>query len=329
MRLLGWLALGLAAASALLAGCGGGTETAGPPVDPFRRIVVTLDGSYTAENAGLLMAWKLGYFDDVDLGVDLRNPVLPDRPIQYVAERSVDLAISHQPQVALAKEKGIPIVAVGNVISRPTAALIWLKKSGIERIADLRGKTIGFYGLSFERGLLQSVLARAGLTLADVKVERVEYETVPALVNGRVDAVIGSWNVEGVKLESRGLHPVVTRMQSLGVPAYDELVVIARPDRLRKDPQLISDFMSAAARGTAAAIEDPAAAAAAIVEEGEEVDRKAIEATVEATRPLFSRSGRMSLEQADRLVAWMREEGLLQRSLPASVLLTNSYLPRP
>lgn len=308
--------LGLLAAALLLAACGGGgdEETTEPLLDRWRGIVVTLDGPYSAENVGLLMAENLNYFDDVDLGVEIRDePVTPERPISYVSERSVDLAISHPPEVVLAKEQGLPITAVGSLVSEPTAAMIWLKKSKIGGVADLKGRTVGIYGLDSERALLQSILKRAGLTLDDVKVKQVEYDTVPALVSGRVDAVFGnSGNIEGAELESRGLQPVVTPVQELGVPAYDELVVIARPDRLRKDPRLIPDFMSAVARGTAAAIEDPKAAAEAIAEESETSNKKAVEATVEATLPLLSESGEMNPEQEADLVDWMQEEGLIR-----------------
>lgn len=318
---------------ALLAGCGGGSEadTAESPLDPWRPIVVTLDGLYSAENVGLVMALKQGYFEDANLGVELRNPIFPRRAIQYVTERAVDLAISHQPQVVLAKENGLDIVAAGSVVPEPTAAMIWLEKSKIGGLADLKGKTIGVYGLSFERGILESVLARAGLTLDDVKVKKVEHETVPDLVSGRIDATFGnSWNVEGAELEARGLEPVITRVQDLGIPSYDELVVVARSERLRKDPQLIPDFLSAVARGTEAAIEDPEAAVKAIVEEKEnreeKPNKKGIEAAVEATLPLLSRDGYMDPDQAAGLIDWMHEEGIIERPLPVSELLTNEYV---
>jgi putative hydroxymethylpyrimidine transport system substrate-binding protein len=323
-----FLIVALVAAAAFWAGCGGGddAETAEARPGLFRKIAVTLDGGFNAENVGLLMAVKRGYFAEVDLGVELREPVLPERPINYVVGRDVDLAISHQPQVVLQREKGAPIAAVGSLVSRPTAAMIWLKKSKIGGVVDLKGRTIAIYGLPFERGLLKSVLTEAGLTLADVKVKNVNYETVPDLVSGRADAIFGSWNVEGAELKARGLKPVIAPVQDFGLPAYDELVVIARRDRLSSSPWLVRDFMSAVERGTAAAIEDPEAAVNAIAEEAEDPDRKAIEASVEATLPLLSRSGHMSSDQASRLIDWMNEVGLTQRRIPVPALLTNRYL---
>lgn len=293
------LLLVLLSATVLLVGCGGGSggETTESSLERFRSIKVVLDGKAPVTSVGILMAQKRGYFYDFDLGVEeISAPVYPGRPVQYVVNGSVGLGISHQPQVSLSQRKGAPIVSVGTLVSQPTAAMIWLKKSGIDGIADLRGRTIAIPGLPFQKELLETVLARAGLTLADVKVHVVRFDLLPALVSGRADAIFGgTWNIEGIELEARGLEPVITRVQSLGIPPYDELVVIARRDQLTKDPQLAHDFMSAVAHGTEAAIRDPEAAIKLLADErsvfqAPPVGRKVLKAELEATLPLLSRS---------------------------------------
>jgi len=311
----------------LLTGCGdeGGAETASenrqPPAEKPERpqkklklVEITLDGYPNPENVGVWMAQERGYFEDAGLEVSIHTPITPLMPVKYVADRSVDLSITHQPQVVIAKEKGVPIVAIRSVVPRPTAAMIWLGKSKIGDLGDLKGKTIAIPGVPFQEDLLQSVLARAGLTLADVKVKKVDYLLVQSLVSGRADAAFGgSWNVEGTELDSRGLNPVITRVQRLDVPAYEELVLIARRDRLAKDPESIQAFVTALARGTAAALEEPEAAVEVLLKQGSIKNRKAIEAEVEATLPLLSKTGRMSPAKARHLVDWMNEEGLIRR----------------
>ena len=312
-------------------GCGGdaSTETAAriKPLYPPREVSITLDGYYSAENAGILMARERGYFEDLGIEIGIFEPGSPSRPIPYVTDGEVDLSISHEPQIALAQENGAPIVAVASVVPQPTAALIWLKQSKIGGIADLKGKTIGFAGLPFEKSLLQSILARVGLSLDDVKTENLRYKLVPTLASGQVDAIVGgSWNLEGIELEKRGLQPVVKRVQGLGVPPYEELMLIVRRDRLAKEPQVIRNFIAAMNRGTTAAIEDPKAAANVIASATSDPNRAAIKAELEATLPLLSRSGRMDAEQASGLIKWMNEEGLAPNPPSASEMLTNDYL---
>ena len=330
--------------AALLAGCGEGEEpetAAEPASDPVTKVApeprrdthiwVSLNGHAGPENVALLMAEARGYFADRGLSVGVGTPSEPRRTIKYVASRTADLGVSQLPQLAMAAEKGVRVVAVGSLLPRPTAAMIWLRRSKIRDIADLKGKTIGVSGIPFQEGFLQIFLARAGLTLGDVRVKVVEYDLVPALVNGRVDAIFGgSANIEGTQLEARGLEPVITPARRLGSPAYDEIVVIARTRRVVRNPEWIRDFMSAVAQGAAAAVENPQEAVRVIEESSERdatLNRSELEAEVKATLPLLSKTGYMSPGRARRLIDWMRNERLIHRTVPISQLLTNRYLP--
>jgi putative hydroxymethylpyrimidine transport system substrate-binding protein len=319
----------------LLSGCGGGGDdaTAGKVAERSPELLVTLDGRKGAENVGILMAEKRGYFEDVGLRVASGSPVEPNRPVLYVNTRTDDIGLAQQPQVIAAKDRGVPVVAIGSVISKPTEALIWLRKSNIHSLADLNGKTIAIPGVAFQEGLLGSVLAQAGLGLDDVKVTRVGYEMIPSLLTGKADALFGgSWNLEGAALEARGAKPVVKRVQTLGVPEYEELVLIAREDFVEQDPELVRSFMSAVARGTDAALENPEEAMQVVEESNEDSPEATPETTraqFDATLPLLSPSARMDSAQTDAFVKWMREQGLIQSEPTASELLSEEFLEAP
>jgi putative hydroxymethylpyrimidine transport system substrate-binding protein len=335
--------LALVAATILLAGCGGGgdgsstgtaseTVTQSKPKKPLREMSVTLDGYSGPENLGSLRADWEDYFDEVGLSMTVYSPNEPSRPVEYTAGGNVDVGITREPELVLAQSKGVPVVAIGSLIAEPTASMIWLGKSQIKEVSDLKGKTIGTAGLPIQEELLKSVLAGAGLSLNDVKLKNSGYNMVPALAKGKVDAIFGaSWNLEGIQLEELGLDPVVTKVQDLGIPDYDEYVVIARRDRLKKEPQLFRDFMAAVARGTETSIEDPDLAFEAVNEDVESdyrVTPKVRKPQVEATLPLLSESGEMDPAQAEALVDWMQGEGMIKKKIPVSALLTNEFLPR-
>lgn len=329
-------------AALLIAGCGasadtgGSTGTAATPaeVPPLpSEIKVSLDGYKGASNVGLLMAEKLGYFDDAGLKVFLGAPAIPSNTVYYVATRIDELGVTHLPRVPIARENELPVVAVGSVIPEPTAAMIWLEGAGIGDVADLKGRTIGIPGIPFFKDLLRIVLEGAGLTPGEVTVRPVGYRMVPALLKGEVDAIFGgSPNIEGVALASRGAEPVVKRVQDLGVPDYEELVVITREDRAAADPEVISSFMTAVKRGTAAAVRHPRAAAK-LIDKSPETDPRAtleeIEAQLKATLPLLSRTGRIDPEKAGGLLDWMREQGMIERAVPPSELFAEQDPPQP
>jgi ABC-type nitrate/sulfonate/bicarbonate transport system substrate-binding protein len=146
---------------ALLVGCGesGDAETAEKPPgsdQKLRPLSLTLDGYAGPETMGIVMADRLGYFEEAGLDVAISKPLTVVRPLKYVANREVDVAVSHEPQVLLAQSEDAPVRAIGGLVSEPTAALIWLRRSKIERIADLKGKTIAIPGLLFQEDFLAS-----------------------------------------------------------------------------------------------------------------------------------------------------------------------------
>ncbi len=339
----------------LLAGCGGsGGETGGVnpavikeveaeeaaevkakaaakcPDAPGHHLNVALDEWENPETAGILMANKRGYFADSGLEVTTLAPPGPAAVIPDVVAGYDAVGISHEPEVVLAQEKGEPIVIIGSLISQPTASLIWLKQSQINDIADLKGKTIAIPGLPSQEDFLEKVLAQGGLTLEDVKVESAANDVMADLVSGRADAIFAPSNLRGTELEARGMEPVIKPVRGFGIPAYDEIVLIAQADCASKKPKIFRRFLSAVARGTAAAVEDPKGAVKAFeteIETNPETGRKALEAQIKATFPLLSRSGYVSPAQARGLVDWMYEEEMILRKVPVDTLLTNGYLP--
>ncbi len=305
-----------------------GTEEKGKSGKGLRLLEITIDGYPNADYAGLYLGDRLGYFADVGLKLHVHTPIEPKRPVLYVAAEVVELGVSHQPEVALAQARGAPIVAVGSWLTHSTTSLIWLDRDHIKGIADLKGKTIATEGLEYQERLLETILARANLSLDDVKVVRPRYLMIPALKNGKVDAAIGgSWNVEGLQLRGEGLDPVVVPVTKLGVPDYEELVLIARKDQLPQNEGMVRDFISGLTRGTRAAASHPAAAVRAIRDAYPEHDLKWTAKGVALTLPILSRTQRMDRARWRSFTAWMEDSGLIEEPLPVSGLLTNAYAP--
>jgi putative hydroxymethylpyrimidine transport system substrate-binding protein len=251
--------------------------------------------------------------------------------VKYVAAGIDALGIAQLPQVVQSREEGgAPLVAVGSVIGQSNLAMIWLEDSGIDEVADLEGKTIGVPGVPFQEEFLEEVLEEAGLTLEDVTVERTNYKSGQALLEGRVDAIFGgTWNIEGAMLEAQGKQPVITRAEDLGLPEYEELVVIAAAKCAAKHPGVIRDFLAAVVRGTKAAQNSPAETAK-LISQNYELDpsfrMKNLRAQLAATLPLLSTDPEMDLSQATALTVWMHKEGMIKRLPPVGDLFTNGYI---
>jgi putative hydroxymethylpyrimidine transport system substrate-binding protein len=331
------LSLAVAAIALIaMAGCGEKSEDGSAEPTPF---TLTLDFYPNPDHAGIYMAQKLGYFAEAGLDVTIQTPSDPAAPIKHVAAGRTDLAISYEPEVVLANEKGLDVVAVAAMVDTPLTSMIWLGRSKIGGIADLRGRTIATAGIPYQDAYLRTILARGNLTPDDVRVVNVGYGLLPAIVGGRADAMLGGFrNVEGVDLRLRGLDPVVTPVDQLGVPTYDELVLVAQRESLEDDPEPVRLFIAALARGTAAAVADPAATTQALLEANPDLDRRLTEAEVAATLPLLGAPqagagggstpyGEMNADEWERFVLWMRDNELIASRPSATDLLTDEYLP--
>jgi len=319
------IAAALLVLAVFLTACGEKSEDeTGAALQPFS---LTLDFYPNADHAGIYMAQKLGYFEDAGLDVSIQTPADPAAPTKQVAAGRTDLAISYEPEVLLAHEQGLGVLAVGAIVDSPLTSMIWLKKSGVGGVAGLKGRTIATAGIPYQDAYLETILARAELEPSDVKTVNVGYGLLPALVGGRAQAMLGGFrNVEGVDLRLRGKKPVVTPVDQLGVPTYDELVLVANRERLEADPEPTRLFLGALARGTAAAIESPDATSRALLAANKDLNPELTRAEVDATLPLLSRSGRMDPAKWSAFIAWMNENGQLDgRPAPAEVL-SNEYL---
>jgi putative hydroxymethylpyrimidine transport system substrate-binding protein len=324
-------AIALLALSFGLAACGEKSEDGGTEAQPLS---LTLDFYPNPDHAGIYMADKLGYFEEAGLDVSIEAPADPAAPIKLLAAGETDLAISYEPEVALAHEKGLDVVAIGALVNRPLTSMIWLGKSGIKGVADLKGKTVATAGIPYQDAFLATILGRVDLKPSDVKSVNVGFGLLPALLGGSADAMLGGFlNVEGVDLRQRGKDPVVTPVDQLGVPTYDELVLVANREALAEDPQMFRLFLAALERGTDTAVAQPNAATKAVLEANNGLEPKLTEAEVKATLPLLGARvpeqpyGYMDPEAWGTFTAWMRDNGLIQSLPEPTELLSNAYLP--
>jgi putative hydroxymethylpyrimidine transport system substrate-binding protein len=323
-------ALALVALALGLAACGEKSEDGSTEAQPFG---LTLDFYPNADHAGIYMAQKLGYFDEAGLDVGIATPTDPAAPIKLVAAGQTDLAISYEPEVALARDRGIDVIAIGALVDRPLTSLIWLGKSGVKGVADLEGKTVATAGIPYQDDFLTTILARAKLSPSDVKSVNVGFGLIPALLSGSAQAMLGGYsNVEGVDLRRRGKDPVVTPVDQLGVPTYDELVLVADRGRVEEEPEKFRLFIAALERGTEAAVAQPPVATKAVLEANRDLDPKLTEAEVKATLPLLAGRGGerpygyMDPAEWQAFAGWMRDNGQISALPEASELLSDDYL---
>lgn len=227
-----------------------------PGAAKAEKLTVLLDWFVNPDHATLIIAEKKGFFAEAGLEVEMIEPANPNDPPRLVAAGRADLAVSYQPQLHIQVDQGLPLTRVATLVATPLTTLLALEGGPVETVADLRGRKVGFSVGGFEDAVLGAMLENAGLALDEVELINVNFSLSPALLTGQVDAVIGAYrNFELNQLEIEGYKGRAFYPEEHGVPAYDELIVVARNDTL-KDPR-IAAFIGAIERGVQYVINHP------------------------------------------------------------------------
>jgi putative hydroxymethylpyrimidine transport system substrate-binding protein len=320
------LALGITA-------CGDDNHSSTGSASNPQQFTLDLDWYVNPDHAGIYTALERGFFEQAGLDVKPQVPSDPSAPIKEVAAGRADLAVSYEPEVLLAAEQGLDVVAVAALVDEPLTSLISLPRGGIETAADLQGKTVGTAGIPYQTDYLKTIVEHAGLSTDSVEEVNVGLNLLPTLIAGKVDAILGGFrNIEGVDLELRGLDPRIVPVDQLGVPTYDELVLVAKRSTVDDHPEALRAFIATLANGTAYAIAHPQEAANAVLSAGKGLDPEQTRAEVDATLPLLAAPkghpyGYLDPAQWQAYGSWMAEHDLISEAPETSEVLTNDLLP--
>jgi putative hydroxymethylpyrimidine transport system substrate-binding protein len=308
----------VAACAAALSACGEKQEPAAGVAPPREKLTLVLDFFPNADHAGIYAAAASGAFERAGLDVEIRVPGDPAEPLKLVAAGKADLAISYEPELFLARDKGVKLVGIAALAQKPLTSIVALGSAKIKRPSDLDGKT---------------VLEGAGVDPKRVKEVNVGFNLVPAMLSKKVDATLGAfWNYEGVQLIREKKDPSIIRMEQAGVPTYDELVLVADQDRLGTRGKVYRRFIQALRQGTEAVRADPETGIDPLLKANKDLDRGLQLAAVKATLPVFFPEdpkrpfGWQDPEDWRRYGAWLRENDLVKNP-PTQALLTNEFLP--
>jgi putative hydroxymethylpyrimidine transport system substrate-binding protein len=327
----------LLACALALAACGEKPEpdpSAASGAGATQPLRVMLDYFPNADHAGIYAADATGAYEKAGLDVKITPPPDPSAPLKLLLAGRTDLAISYEPELLLARDKGAELVAVGALVQKPLTSLMAVGKAGVRTPQDLRGRRVGTSGIPYQSAYLKTILESAGVDPGSVQETNVGFNLVPAMLSGKVDATLGAfWNYEGTDLQRRGRDPVIQRMERLGVPTYNELVFVARRRDLDEEfGALVRRFMQATARGHEALKADPQAGLEGLLEADRGLDPGLQEAVVRATLPVFFPAdaerpfGYQDPAEWQRYADWMLEQGLIKRRQVAEQALTNEFL---
>lgn len=295
---------------------------------------LALDWYPNADHAGLFLAQARGYFASAGLDLDIYTPADPTTVLQTVGAGRDTFGISYQTDVLLARAAGVPVVSIAALVQHPLVVIMSLAEKGITRPKDLVGKTVGYPGIPSQEAYLATMLETDGGSAKDVTLVNVDFNLLPAMLSGQVDAVMGAFrNVEVVIAEQEGHAVNAMPVEQWGVPDYYELVLVASEETVAKRADLAMSFLGAVQHGFDDAIADPGAALDALAKASAELDRTVTQKGIELLIPDWkSASPAFGAQDPARwraYGAWMASRQMIPASLNVSAAFTTKLLPVP
>ena len=278
------------------------------------KLTVLLDWFVNPDHAPLVVAKQKGFFEQEGLDVELVPPSDPSAVPRLVGSGQADVGVYYQPNLYLDHAAGVPIVRFGTLVETPLNSVIALADGPIGSLADLKGKSVGYSVSGFEDALLGEMLSSVGLGLKDVNLVNVNFSLSPALIAGKVDAVIGGYrNFELTQMRFAGHPGRAFYPEEHGVPPYDELIYITRP-ALARDPRL-PRFLAAVEKAALWLTNHPDDAWQAFTASHPDLDDPLNKQAWQDTLPRFSRSpAAFDAERYRRFGDFLVKRGLIKRA---------------
>jgi putative hydroxymethylpyrimidine transport system substrate-binding protein len=286
------------------------------PAAAADKLTLILDWFVNPDHGPLIVAQERGLFAAQGLDVELVAPADPNDPPKLVAAGKADLAVSYQPQLHIQVDQGLPLVRIATLVGTPLNSLVVLADGPVNTLADLKGRRVGYSVGGFEDALLGAMLAKVGLTLKDIELINVNFSLSPSLAAGQVDAVIGAFrNFELNQMDIIGKPGRAFYVEEEGVPAYDELIVVASKARL-DDPRL-PRFVAALEQGAQYLVNHPDESWAMFIKGRKELDDELNKRAWRDTLPRFAmRPGALDHARYHRFAAFLKHAGLIKTAPP-------------
>jgi len=316
-------------AGTVAAGLGLGASAAATAQTP---ITFQLNWVAGGANAGFAAAVAEGYYKAAGLDVKLVEGNGSGNTAQLVASGRAQIAYADAVAISQLIAKGAPMKVLSTIYQSNPNEVSALKKTGIKSIKDLNGKKVGVPSGSSQTTMLPLFLKANNLKETDVNLINMPATSmVPALLQGQVDAILGSIDAYQIQLEAQGAQLDNFRFADYGVPTVSTSI-FANDSYIKENGDVIKKFIAASLKGWSFALDNPEKAVKDLKIVFPEMNEKLAASELAAITPLFCSGGAKYIGKAEDAL-WVKSQDLLSevKLLPAGqdpkTYYTNAYLP--
>jgi len=292
------------------------------------KVKVRLKWLHQAQFAGFYTAKEKGFYAGQNLDVDL-EPGGPDFPaVQMVTSGSDSFGVTGADQILLAREKGVPIVAVAVIYRKSPFCYFSLKSSGITKPQDFVGKKIGVKLGGNEELTYRAMMKNAGVDTRKVTEVPVKFDLTP-LLTGEVMAWPGYSINEPIVASEQGHEVNLIWPTDYGVSLYAD-TLFTTEEMIRTQPDLVRHFVAATLDGWNYAVSHQDEAVKFTLMESSQLkadhESAMMKASIESLRPDSQPIGSMERAKWQEMQDLLITSGFMKTRLDIDKAFTSQFL---
>lgn len=297
------------------------------------KITIVLDWTPNTNHTGLYVAQEKGYFKELGLDVEIVQP--PEGGAEsIVASGKAQFGISFQDTIApaFASDNPLPVTAVAAIIQHNTSGIISLKGNGMDTPRGMANKVYATWNVPTEKAIIRSVVETDGGDYDSVKMVPTTVTDVISALNMDIDAVWVYYAWDGIAAEIKGIETDFFAFKDINpVLDYYSPILIGNNQYMEENGEETKAFLEAVAKGYEYAIDNPEDAANILVKANPELDEKLVQESqkwlADEYKAEVEQWGYIDQDRWDNFYAWLWEENLIEKEIPAGFGFTNDYLP--
>lgn len=280
-----------------------------------------------AQFAGYYLAKSQGLYRNKGLEVTI-NPGGPEiAPVQMVVSNVDQFGITGADQILLAREKGIPIVALAVIYKNTPVAIGSLKGKNIRTPQDLLGKRMGMIYGRDEETIYRALLEKTKIDQKKIK-EVALLAGLSQLTSDKIDAQILYEINEPILLEQQGFEINLIKPRDYGVIFYAD-TLFTTEDIIKNNPELVRRFVQTSIEGWRQAFNDQKAAIDAVMAVNGSLSRTHQERFLELSKQLIIEGGKIGYSEEQTWVEMQKnllDQGIMKKPVEINKVFTNDFI---
>ena len=292
------------------------------------KVNVRLKWLHQAQFAGFYTAEQKGFYEKNGIDVSL-NPGGVDFPaVQMVSGGGEQFGVTGADQILLAREKGVPVVALAVIYRKSPFVLFSLKDSGITEPKNFINKNVGVKLGGNEELTYRAMMKGADVDTSQVTETPVKFD-ISRLLSGQIDVWPGYAINEAITAQEKGYDVNIIWPSDYGVNLYGD-TLFTTEDMIKNNPDLVKRFVIATLQGWNYAYNNPDEAVTYTLTYSDQLTRehetKMIQASLDLLKPDTKPIGAMDKKIWEDMQTLLLENGFMKNSVDVEQAYTNQFL---